>query len=496
VARLKIAVLSDLHFGPPSALAARRSEIADILLLRLVRRLNRHIQPDVTVILGDLLDQPDSVQAPERLAEIRQILDLLKSPWIVLPGNHDPDPPDFHKILPQSPEILDLGGARFLPFCDKNEPGYNASRSEQDIARMDGARQGYDGPLIALQHVSQGPPEKMDVWFRYLNSDAILDAMRRNRVALSLSGHAHVTRHVRQDGMHFVVAPALCESPFRYLIVTLDGEKVEMEEQSLAMPPELRLTDWHVHTEFAYCGENMRVDRAVQLAREFGVGTLCFAEHSGQLLFSSDTYWHGDCFEGGIESRRREDSRVAQYLEAVRPYLSAGVRCGFEADCDFRGRLLITPEAASRAEFIIGSVHQMAVMKNPDPPMEQIAREHRFLLESMLRRGIRIFAHPFRVWEALGKEIPVDEMRQTASLLKNYGAAAEMNFHNRPPNRRFMEICLDMGVPISLGSDSHNLCDIGEFWPHLRLLEELGAGSDLEKVLVPNLDGASLPIGS
>ena len=65
--KITIAVLTDVHYGAGSIIAQRRSEIADILLLRAVHRLNRLIHPDVTVVLGDLVDDgasPDTPQEP------------------------------------------------------------------------------------------------------------------------------------------------------------------------------------------------------------------------------------------------------------------------------------------------------------------------------------------------------------------------------------------------------------------------------------------------
>ena len=51
-------------------------------------------------------------------------------------------------------------------------------------------------------------------------------------------------------------------------------------------------TDFHLHTSLAYCSENMDVKKAVGLAHISGVKHVNFAEHSGQLYCSADSYWN------------------------------------------------------------------------------------------------------------------------------------------------------------------------------------------------------------
>ena len=55
-----IAVIADTHYGANSSASALRCEIADILLMRTVYRLNRLIRPDITLVLGDVLDNGKS----------------------------------------------------------------------------------------------------------------------------------------------------------------------------------------------------------------------------------------------------------------------------------------------------------------------------------------------------------------------------------------------------------------------------------------------------
>ena len=45
------------------------------------------------------------------------------------------------------------------------------------------------------------------------------------------------------------------------------------------------------------------------------------------------------------------------------------------------------------------------------------------------------------------------------------------------------ELCLKKGVRLSLGSDSHNLYEVGFFLPHFRFLRELGVAGKLDEVI-------------
>lgn len=486
--KTKIAILADLHYGVPSSIQGRRGEIGDILLLRAVHRLNRLVRPDVTVVLGDLLDAGDGPDGRKRRGDLRAILAKLESPCIVLPGNHDGDVSTFYKDFERPAEMMDVAGMRFLIFLDKEEEGFNASRSQADLKRLRRARgDGYEGPIVALQHVSLGPPAELDVWFNYTNVDEIMEAMREGGVTLSISGHSHRVRNVQTDYARFLVAPALCESPFQFGIVTIEGDQSRYEQQSLALPERTGLVDWHVHTPFAYCNENMDVERAIGLARDFNIAGLGFSEHSGQLYYDNDRYWEGECLLRGMEGARKEDYRLGDYLSMTLPFRGNGVRVGLELDCDFQGNLVVTAADRAKMDFFLGSIHGMRSLLNPSPRVEDVKGEFLFLVESMLKQGIDILAHPFRVLRRLDPEVSFDLYRPVIDLLRRYSTAAEVNFHHAQYYPEFVRMCLENGVKLSLGSDSHNLYQVGDFEAHLQMLKEIGFSGALGDIVVGSL---------
>ncbi len=91
-----IAQISDFHLKPEGVLAY---EVADTSssLKQAVAHINRFKpRPDVVLITGDLVDEG----ATESYQILKNILDLLKSPYFIVPGNHD-HKPTLHATFPE-----------------------------------------------------------------------------------------------------------------------------------------------------------------------------------------------------------------------------------------------------------------------------------------------------------------------------------------------------------------------------------------------------------
>jgi len=480
--KIKIAALSDTHFSGSCPLPERKAEIADILLLRAVHRINRFIKPDVTLILGDLVNDGAGPEGGEQLRRLRDITGLLKSPSIIIPGNHDGDIDAFYKILPRPEECTDIKGVRFLPFLDQEQPGFNAVRSQRDIERMAEARSGHEGPIISLQHVPLLPPDNRECLYNLTNASSVIDEMKRSRIKLAISGHYHPgCDTMRRSEGTFIVVPALCESPFIFLEIDVDGDDVDVKTHTLKLPSEAQLFDWHVHTTFAYCSENMDISRAIMLAREFGLEGLAFSEHSGHLYFDRSTYCDGRFLHEGISAALPAHSRMADYLSTGMP---CPARRGLEVDSDFHGRLLAYPDDMNRVEFVIGAVHALPELLKPHPDKSRVAEEFLAITSRFLSSGIKVLAHPFRIFRRAGLEVPDRLFEPIADMLLANGVAAEINFHTNEPALDFLKLCLDRGVKIAFGSDAHNLYEVGEFAPHLELLHNCGCDGNLNDILL------------
>ena len=443
------------------------------------------IRPDVVLVAGDLVDDGSAHDTHARMSALHAILEKLECPWIAIPGNHDGDVDAFYRVFSRPRDVEDIHGLRFLAFLDKPEPGYNASRSAADIDRIRTARRGYDGPIVVLQHVPLAPSGLSESPFNYTNADEIIEAMTRAGVVLSVSGHYHAgTAPLRRGEGTLVTAPALCEPPFGFLLIEVRNGCVSVQRRRLAMPRELALVDNHVHTQLAYCGENMTVERAIELGEVFGLAGLSFAEHSGQLYYDSDDYWGGVCFRDGLDGVDASASRTDTYWTYKRDFARAGVRFGLEADCDRHGRVVLAEEDRRQCDLILGSVHATSSAKDPQAGPETVKREFMHQSERLLAGGIHVLAHPFRIFTRTKWPVPEDLFGPLARLLKKYGVAAEINFHSQSANVGFVAACLEEGVRFSLGGDAHNLYEVGELTPHLRILERAGHQGDLSEVVL------------
>lgn len=483
---MKFAILSDTHLiaDRTASVGTRRAGFADILALRAVHRLNRFIKPDLVVVLGDVVNDGKDPAAADEMRRMKEVFDLLNCPLVCLPGNHDGAPDAFYRVFDRPPDFVDVGGVRFVPFVDPEEPGYNARREEDGGERLAAARSGWDGAMVALQHVPLFPPGELDCPYNYVNAEQVVADMRSHGVRLAISGHYHrgVDLH-ESGGLGFLVAPALCEAPFSYLVVEMDGDDVRVERQQLAMPEELGLVDTHVHTSLAYCNENLDPALNLELGELFGMSSIRITEHSGHLYY--DRAGYGQCGVTGLDGIQEEHVRMEEYFRMLR---EAGCpeRCmGIEIDCCDDGTPLLRPEDFARTQYRIGAVHQLGSLRTPQPSHETVCNDFLATTRRMLQEDIQSLAHPFRVFRRAGMTTPPRLYAPMVAMLREAGVAAEINFHTNDPDPEFVRLCLEGGVALTFGSDAHNLYEIGEFHPHLDLLRRAGFDGVPTDVLLP-----------
>ncbi len=483
----RIVVIADIHYSatPPVA-TARRGEWGAVLLRRTVERLNRYVRPDVTVVLGDLVDDPRAADAPALLVELRDLLERLDSPWLALPGNHDPSPDVFYDVF-ERVEHLDVNNMRLASFVDAEEPGYHASRTAEDLKRMATVADGHSGPLVALQHVPVAEPGGETI-YGYTNYAEVTTAMRRHGYSLAVAGHHHPGADLQQnDGVATLVVPALCEAPFSFAVVTFDDDDIGVEVLEHQLPGALALNDYHSHTQFAYCAGDVDVVRSARFGAMMGLEQLAFTEHSGQLYFDSPTYWSGAIGESGIQGRTGRAERMADYWRTVAEHRSDAVLTGLEVDADFAGNLVAEPADLERADIIVGAIHWLPELQKPSPDTARAADEFLRVVDRLCRHRVDVLAHPFRVFRRAGVSVPTSLFAPTVALLREHGVAAEINFHTNEPPPSFFADCIKAGVRISLGSDAHALYEVGEFHPHLKLLADIGFEGDLTDILLPRV---------
>jgi len=481
--RQTIAVIGDLHYGLSKA-DHRHGDIADILLHRALVHLNDIVKPDVTLVMGDVLDDG---AAPDGVAKRMHLADILRSlhgPHVIIPGNHDGETGAFYRSFDRAPDIMEVAGMRVLPFIDEDRPEYCAERPVAELDRFRMAREGFDGPIVALQHVPVFPDGAVDCPYNHLNAGAIVEAMSAAGVQLCISAHYHAGHAPLQVGPTTIVtAPALCTPPYELLVIRLDGDHVDIAPHPLAVDPSLGLCDYHIHSEFGYCAQDAEFARGIDLGSRFGMVEVGFAEHSGQLYFAEEEYWGGRCHREGVDAITTYANRMDAYFEAAAAVCGPTARIGLELDFDYQGRAVLLPRDRDRADYLLGSVHRLASLDHDHWEPSVVVEEFLWMVNKIVSQDVDILAHPFRIIKRDGIALDRAIIEHVVDALYWTNTAAEINFHLGGPPLEFVKLCMERGVKLALGGDAHHLLDIGNFAPHLALLREAGAPPDLSEVL-------------
>lgn len=485
---MRIAILADIHYSSIEQKTCGRREtgVADTILLRAVVRLNRLIRPDVTLVVGDLVNGGSAPNGRHDMELIRDTLKRLQSPALVIPGNHDGASDDFYEVFPRPERIVQFGNVRFVVNNnDPERPGYNSWRSPEDIEQIARARQGFDGHVVVLQHTPCIPAGAVQCPYNYVNAAEINAVEAANGVLLSISGHFHEGfEPFVSQGVTYFAAPALCQSPFVIRYVDLDETTGTMEwhSEELKLPENTHLVDTHVHTHLAYCSENLEIGKMQYLSEMFGLDKFLLSEHSGHLLHRDEDYHLAQC---KVLPVNQEECRGDLYFSEMTTAGIPAERVGLETDIRFDGQWLAHPEDLRRAGFRIGAIHEMTCFAfKQNLPDEQIRDNFLWLCQKILQNGCLSLAHPFRIFRRSHHSIPDGCFEPLVRMLKEHNTAVEINFHTNEPPVEFFKLAIDAGVKLTLGSDTHNLYEIGDFALHLDFLRKCGVDGNYQDVLL------------
>ena len=240
----RIGLISDLHYRnvvPGTAKNPRReSRKAGELLRRSLEEMGR-FRVDALVCAGDCVDDETQPGVLEDVAALGGMLLDSGLRVVVVPGNHDPAPETFYAALPDSlrpPRLQRVGECDVLTFGEdvSTEGTEQALRSEMAMREME-AVLGEPGPVtLVVQHYVVFPDHVGPGYnHTYQNAAELRGVMERSRrTIISVSGHYHrgfpLAEH---NGVHYLTARALCEAPYPYYVLEIDGEGVRVEEGTL-----------------------------------------------------------------------------------------------------------------------------------------------------------------------------------------------------------------------------------------------------------------------
>ena len=438
------------------------------------------IKPDLAVLLGDMVENGSDPNANLDLISLHGELTRSGIPFLALPGNHDPEQGAFNAFFDSEPGFHEIGGYGFISYNDLYNDAHECTRSSEAIEATRAIAQAHPGlPLIALQHCPIYPPIDSHYPYRPTNVAEIIDSFHKAGVVLSLSGHFHKGQRARaHEGVLYHTVSALCEHPFRFSLIRLNGARAEVEELSLAMQVP-NIIDVHSHTEHAYCGTTVDTAFSIALSQALGVSSLCVTEHAFQLYFEKKQAmsfaWQSDPANVAAAWATPNRCRMAAYSRFAEKLRSPFVKIGLEVDLYDNGKLLLAPEDAEADwDILIGAIH--AIQGFEPGKTTQTEAEKLFIrdVERLVDHDIDVLAHPFRFFKRQGLEVPQHLFPVVAGLLADSGVAVEVNFHTNSPHPDFIRLCAEKDVKIALASDTHDLAESGEFWPHVSVLKQAG----------------------
>ncbi|OZI32282.1 phosphodiesterase [Bordetella genomosp. 10] len=243
-----IAQITDLHIRLPGQKAYRIVE-TDAYLPPAVRALNRlDPAPDLVVVSGDLTD----FGRPAEYAHLKKMLDALRMPYVLLPGNHD-DRGALREVFADHPYLAGAEVDGFMQYAVEDFPvrvlaldtvvprqshGSLCARRLAWLAdRLD--EQPRRPTVIVMHH----PPFEtgiahMDAIGLLEGREALAEVVGRHaNVERILCGHLHRTIFRRYAG----TIASTCPSPAHQVVLDLrpDGPSAFVME-----PPGFHLHEW------------------------------------------------------------------------------------------------------------------------------------------------------------------------------------------------------------------------------------------------------------
>jgi len=478
---MKILCISDLHFVSKESYVSipeRKCNFGLEFLERVLRREYGNF--DLIVVCGDFVDDGNLDSAENDFLKIKNLIEKTGISHIFVRGNHDIEMNKFLKISGKVSTLLEYGEYIFYPFHDNYKDNDRCYRKKEEIEKfINFCKLKKNKKIITLQHNTVYPEIKEEYPYNIENKNEILKAYEENNVILSISGHFHRSiEEKKYKGMYFLTLPAMCENPFSYYIIELD-EKTKFYKKALFIKHQFPLIDFHCHTEFAYCGKNVDSEKNIERAKLFGIDGIVLTEHSAQLYLSSDDYWHYK-FLDGIDilyrTRKEKKDRMGEFKKKILPLKNGYVKVGMEVESDKNGNITLLPEDREGIDYLLGAVHSIPCEYMVSK--EKVKKGFLKFTEFLCKNSIDILAHPLRFFIRNKMEVPKGIYDDVIKILKRYNVAAELNFHTNTPDPLFFEKCVENGIKISLGSDSHSLVEVGEFSKHIELLKEINAATD------------------
>lgn len=205
--------------------------------------------------------------------------------------------------------------------------------------------------------------------------------------------------------------------------------------------------DYHIHTNQTD-GHNS-IEAIIKRALELGLKKIAFTEH-----VRASTDWF-DSFEKNVRS-------------AASNYPDIKVLVGAEAKVlDYKGNLDITVNIMNKSDIILGSVHRIPDGKGGSIKFKDLSPKDLADIEFELAMGILkyapidVLAHPGGVYSLNYGAFPIRYYEELMRCAKDNDKAMEISSRYLKNTYDYLSLCGDIDPLVSIGSDVHNIEDIG-----------------------------------
>jgi len=241
------------------------------------------------------------------------------------------------------------------------------------------------------------------------------------------------------------------------------------------------IVDYHMHVMTDLEGKH-KPEEYIEIAKEKAIDEIGFSDH-----------FH---IEGKYYSLRYEElSKYVKMVQELKKTVGISLKLGIEIDYVPNLEDEIKKIIDSYPfDYIIGSIHfidnwefgsskEISVYKKWD--IYKLYQIYFTLLQKLAESGLfNIIGHAdiIKIFGFRPKENITDILKDTVEIFKRSKVCIEVNTNglNKPcketyPSEKFLKMCFDSEVPITLGSDAHKPKDVGQhFDKAISLIKKIG----------------------
>ncbi len=188
--------------------------------------------------------------------------------------------------------------------------------------------------------------------------------------------------------------------------------------------------DFHIHSN--YSDGSATIDEIARRAKELKLKRIAIVDHSVELPF------------GLTESKaKRRQDEIDEAMATYGLKIYSGIECGIDAS----GSILL-PDFDF--DFVVASVHEFVDGE----------KYYSRVMLCIEKNDIDVIGHPFSPMFGFTSTIKELDLK-LISLAKEYDVAIELNSSHESPPDNFLELCSEVDIKYSIGSDAHTLSKVG-----------------------------------